>query len=92
MVPEVTVNPRTPKLPKPVDDLQSLARMHTEKALQTICDVMENGTSESARVSAAGLILARGWGRAPQAHTGPDGGAVNLTLRHIYEGKSPGEK
>lgn len=44
--------------------------------------------SDAARVRAAELLLDRGWGKAPQAHTGEDGeGAVAITIRHIVEGK-----
>jgi hypothetical protein len=42
-------------------------------ALRTLCGICLNGTSEAARVSAAALLLERGWGRPPQSHTGEDG-------------------
>jgi hypothetical protein len=35
----------------------------------------------AARVSAAGILLDRGWGRAPQPHAGEDGDAACNTLR-----------
>jgi hypothetical protein len=38
-------------------------------------------------VSAAGILLDRGWGRAPQAHTGQNGeGDIRVIIRHIVEG------
>jgi hypothetical protein len=83
-------------MPKPVGklqhknrkelNLQSLARSHTEMALRTICGICLNGKTQAARVAAAALILERGWGRAPQAHTGEDGeGDIRVTIRHIIE-------
>ena len=40
----------------------------------------------AARVQAAIHLLDRGWGRAPQSHTGPDGeGDIKVTIRHILE-------
>jgi hypothetical protein len=39
------------------------------------------------RVSAAGILLDRGWGRAPQPHAGADGdGDIRITVRQIVEG------
>jgi hypothetical protein len=42
-------------------------------------------------VAAVALLMERGWGKAPQAHTGPDGeGDIRVTIRQIIEtvGKS----
>ena len=72
-------------------DLKSLARAHTETSIQTLAGIARAGESESARVTAAGILLDRGWGKAPQAHTGPDGeGDIRVTIRQIIEtvGKS----
>ncbi len=39
------------------------------------------------RVQAASILLDRGWGRVPQAHTGADGeGDIRVTIRHIVQG------
>jgi hypothetical protein len=38
-----------------------------------------------ARVAAAQTLLDRGWGKADQAHTGPDGGDIKVTIRQIIE-------
>ena len=44
--------------------------------------------TEAARVSAAGILLDRGWGKPPQAHTGEDGeGEIRVVIRHIVEGR-----
>jgi hypothetical protein len=67
-------------------DLRSLARAHTEHALRTLVGVAGNSESDSARVAAALGLLDRGWGKAPQAHTGPDGeGDIRVTIRQIIE-------
>jgi hypothetical protein len=42
--------------------------------------------SPAARVQAANILLDRGWGKAPQAHTGENGeGDIKVTIRHILE-------
>src|SRR5262245_14395637 len=54
-------------------NLQSLARSFTEMAIRTLAGICQNGKSEAAQVSAAALLLERGWGKALQARTGNDG-------------------
>ena len=44
--------------------LSELARNHTEAALAVLAEVMQHGTSESARIAAANSVLDRGYGRA----------------------------
>lgn len=46
--------------------LTDLAREHTIEAVEALVDVMRNGDSDAARVSASTQILNRGWGQAPQ--------------------------
>ena len=71
---------------KPAKDLRSLARTHTENAVQALAGIMLNGTNEGARVSAAGLLLERGWGKAPQVHAGDeDGGPIKVIIRQMFE-------
>jgi hypothetical protein len=36
-------------------------------------------------VSAASALLDRGWGKAPQPHSGEDGGDIRITIRQILE-------
>jgi hypothetical protein len=36
-------------------------------------------------VSAASILLDRGWGRAPQPHAGEDGNDIRVTIRQIVE-------
>jgi len=67
-------------------NIRALARAHTEMALRTLCGIALNGENEGARVAASVHILDRGWGKAPQAHTGEDGeGSIRVTIRHILE-------
>ena len=42
--------------------------------------------SMAARVSAAGILLDRGWGRAPQPHAGEDGKDIHITIRKMLGG------
>ena len=43
--------------------LSDLARVHCEGAISTLVEIMENGSSENARIVAATSILDRGYGR-----------------------------
>ena len=70
---------------KPAKDLRSLARTHTENAVQALAGIMLNGTNEGARVSAAGLLLERGWGKAAQPITGEDGGEITIVIRRLMD-------
>jgi hypothetical protein len=50
--------------PKALHDLQELAREHTEAAIKTLADIMNDVKApHSARLSAAEALLSRGWGR-----------------------------
>lgn len=52
-------------------DIRSLARSHTESAINVLAGVMnEPGAPHAARVSAATALLDRGWGKPVQAHAG----------------------
>lgn len=54
--------------PKKDYDLAALAQKHALKAIETLAEVMlDKEATPSARVSAAGEILDRGFGRAPQS-------------------------
>ena len=69
-------------------DLRSLARAHTELGIQTLAGIARNSTSDAARVQAVGMLLDRGWGKAPQPHAGADGdGDIRITIRQIVEGR-----
>lgn len=67
--------------------MQSLARAYTADAIRVLTGVMRTSDNHGARVAAAVHLLDRGWGKAPQSHTGADGeGAIQLTIRHLVEG------
>lgn len=54
-------------------EIRSLARAHTEAAVNTLVGIMNQPTApEAARVSAANSILDRGWGKATQPISGDD--------------------
>ena len=44
--------------------------------------------SDTARVQAVGMLLDRGWGKAPQPHTGEDDKDIRVTIRNITESRS----
>src|SRR4249920_3614283 len=79
-------------MPKAPLDLKSLARTHTDMAVRTLAGIAaQTKAAPAARVAAAQALLDRGWGKAEQAHVGPDGGDIVVTIRQIIEntGQSP---
>ena len=67
-------------------NLRSLARGHTELCIKVLAGIVsQDAVPPAARVSAAGILLDRGWGRAPQSHTGEDDKDIRITLRNIVE-------
>ena len=52
-------------------DIRSLARAHTEKAINVLAGIMQQESApEAARVAAANSLLDRGWGKPTQAIVG----------------------
>lgn len=76
-----------PRVAKQIVDIKSLARAHTETCVKVLAGiVMQPKAPPPARVAAAGILLDRGWGKAPQAHTGENGeGDICITIRKIVE-------
>jgi len=75
-------------MPRAAINLNSLARVHTETCIRTLAAIAAQGDSETARVAACGMLLDRGWGKAPTTHTGADGeGGIRVVIRHIIEGR-----
>jgi hypothetical protein len=65
-------------------DLRSLARAQTETCVRVLTGIVRQKTAPpAARAHAAGLLLDRGWGRAPQPVTGEDGKAIEITIRKM---------
>jgi hypothetical protein len=66
--------------------LRSLARGHTQLCIKVLAGIVgQEAMPPAARVSAAGILLDRGWGRAPQSHVSEDGGDLRITVRQIIE-------
>src|SRR5258705_11238680 len=67
-------------------DLRSLARGQSELCIKVLAGIVsQEAVPPAARVSAAGILLDRGWGKAPQSHVGEDGGDLRITIRQIIE-------
>ena len=79
--------PRKPLPRKKIPtNLRSLARAHTELAIKVLAGIVSQpAMPPAARVSAAAILLDRGWGRAPQPHTGEDGKDVRVVIRQVAE-------
>jgi len=62
-------------------DIRSLARSHTEAAINCLVGIMNQPEApQAARVSAANSLLDRGWGKPAQPVTGEDEGPIQLTV------------
>ncbi len=67
-------------------DIRSLARAHTETALNVLAGIMrEPKAPHAARVSAAEALLSRGWGK-PAQRIGGDADGEPITIRQIITG------
>ena len=79
--------PRKPLPRKKIPaDLRSLARGHTALCIKVLAGIVsQEAMPPAARVTAAGILLDRGWGRAPQPHTGEDGKDIRVVIRQITE-------
>ncbi len=66
---------------KAVAEIRSLARNHTEAALSTLASIMHEPKSPAAaRVTAAQVLLDRGWGKAAQVMEDGDGNPMQLVV------------
>jgi hypothetical protein len=78
------------KKKKTVDeiDVRSLARSYTDMAIRQLAGIAQNGDKDAARVTACGILLDRGWGKAAQPLTGANGSEdIQVTIRTIIAGK-----
>lgn len=65
--------------PKVLKDVVELARKHTPMAISSLARIAASEEAPPAAIVAASVaLLDRGWGKAPQAITGPDGGAIQV--------------
>src|SRR5262245_38913076 len=78
--------PRNPLPRKKIPaDLRSLARGHTELCIRVLAGIVsQEGVPRAARVSAAGILLDRGWGSGPASKN--DGEQVTIVIRRIIDG------
>ena len=72
--------------------IKSLARAHTERAIQVLQGIMDQPTAaDSARVAAANSLLDRGWGKAPQTMAGEDGeGPAKIAIEVSWKSSDGG--
>ena len=69
-------------MPKTITEIRSLARSHTQTAVNVLVGIMRSkDATAAARVSAANAILDRGWGKATQSLENGDDGALELIHR-----------
>lgn len=73
-----------PKLPEDVRHVRELAREYTHDAILALAETMKDG-GWSAKVAAANVLIERGWGKAEQPVTGPDGGEIQHAIRIVFE-------
>lgn len=71
---------------KAVEDIRSLARVHTVEMIRVLVMVARQPKSPpAARVVAANSLLDRGWGKPAATVTGADGGDIRVVIRQIIE-------
>ena len=80
--------PRKPLPRKKIPaDLRSLARGHTELCIKVLAGIVsQEAVPSAARVSAAGILLDRGWGKPAQPHAGEEGKDIKITIRKMIGG------
>ena len=67
--------------------LRSLARSYTELCIKVLAGIVsQEAVPPAARVSAAGILLDRGWGKPAQPHAGEDGKDIRVTIRKMVDG------
>jgi hypothetical protein len=66
--------------PKENNEVKELARQHGPEAIERLVYWMKSDNAK-ASVSACNVLLDRGYGKAPQAITGEDGGSIDVTVR-----------
>jgi hypothetical protein len=67
--------------------IRSLCRAYTDEAVRSLAAIMRQADAPpKARIQAIAILLDRGWGKAPQQHTGEDDKDIRITIRQIVEG------
>lgn len=76
-------------MPKTPANIKSLARAHTESAVNVLKNIANNRKAPpSSRVAAATALLDRGWGRPAQVHSGDEDGGP-LVIQIVKYGDDP---
>jgi hypothetical protein len=70
--------------PKEAQEVKELARQYTGEAILKLADWMRSDNAK-ASVAACNVLLDRGWGKAIQAITGEDGGAIKIEVVKFSE-------
>ena len=67
-------------------EIRSLARAYAKVAIQSLGGIAKNGESEAARVSAAAVLLDRGYGKPKQVHQhgGGEEGEGPIVVKIVY--------
>ena len=81
--------PRKPLPRKKIPaDIRSLCRAYTDESVRHLAAIMRQPEfPPSARLQAIAILLDRGWGRAPQPHTGEDDKDIHITVRNLIAEK-----
>jgi hypothetical protein len=64
-------------------DIRSLARGYTNVCIKTLGGIAKDGNNEQARISAAAILLDRGWGKPQQDATLELKGEIKVVLRKL---------
>lgn len=64
-------------------DLREIAGVYTMEAISTLAEIMRHSPAEPARVAAARELLDRAHGKASQAVTGAEGGALAVVMQIV---------
>jgi hypothetical protein len=70
--------------PKEAHEVKELARSYTSEAIEKLALWMRSDNAK-ASVAACNVLLDRGWGKAVQAITGDDGGAIKIEIVKFSE-------
>lgn len=74
---------------KATAEVRQHATKYSKEAITALATIGRTAESESARVAAWKEILDRAAGKAPQALTDPDGGALAAMVRIVHEHQPP---
>jgi hypothetical protein len=66
-------------------ELDSLARSYTHEAIKQISGILINDTDTGRRLTAAGMLLDRGWGKPKTDNTHEVKGEIKVVLRQMLD-------